>query len=446
MPPGERRFNRRHALGLVGLGAVATAGAAFAVAEYAGRRAGTPQAQAAHLLRRAGFAPSQAEVSAAVAAGIPATIDTLVAPQKVDDAALEAALAAQSFDFTRAADLRRWWLTRMATTRRPLLEKMTFFWHGLLTSSVTKAGKGDLLYVQNQFLRAHALGGLRDLLVGISQDGAMLRWLDGTGSHKAHPNENYAREFMELFTMGVGNYTQADVTAAARAFTGWAVNPQEQVIFRPLAHDTGTKTFLGHTGNLGLTDVVDIVLAHPATPRYLAGRLWSFFAYPNPSDADLAPVMEAYRTTNGNIAAMVGAVLRSPAFASARAYRALVKSPTELIAGFARQLGLPVTAVEAEAGTAMGQALFDPPNVAGWPGGAAWISTGSWLSRMHYLLTRSRPAAAGAPASVDALLALMVDGDLAPDARNAITAHAGAGPASGDLVFLAAATPEYQLA
>lgn len=443
MPAPLRRFNRRHAIGLAGLGAAAAAGAAVAVAELGGP---TRQAQVAHLLRRAGFAPSQAELTAAVQAGIPASIDTLLAPQKVDDAALETALAGQSFDFTKVADLRRWWLTRMAMTKRPLVEKMTFFWHGLLTSSVAKAGKGDLLYVQNQFLRANALGSLRGLLVGISKDGAMLRWLDGTGSNKAHPNENYAREFMELFTMGVGNYTQADVTAAARAFTGWAVNAQDQVVFRPQAHDAATKTFLGHTGNFGLTDVVDIVLAHPATPKYLAGRLWSFFAYPNPSDADLAPVMDAYRTSNGNIAAMVGAILRSPGFSSPKAYRALVKSPTELIAGFTRQFSLAPAAVETNGGEAMGQALFDPPNVAGWPGGAAWISTGSWLGRMHYLLGRSRAAAAGAPGSLDGLLALMVDGALAPDAHAAIAAHASAGPPAGDLVFLTAATPEYQLA
>ncbi|GAC1374102.1 MAG: hypothetical protein NVSMB32_17400 [Actinomycetota bacterium] len=358
--PPERRLNRRQLLGLAGLGGVvAAAGTAYLV-EHPAAAHPAPRAQAAHLLRRAGFAPSQAELTAAMARGLSRTIDDLVHPERVDDSALDAALAGHSFDFTKVADLRRWWLTRMALSRRPLVEKMTFFWHGLLTSSIDKAGKGALMYVQHPFLRSHALGTLGDLMTGISRDGAMLRWLDGTGSNKAHPNENYAREFMELFTMGVGNYTQADVTAAARAFTGWVVDQQGQVSFRPPAHDDGVKTFLGHTGKFGLNDIVSIVLAHPATPRYLAGRLWSFFAYPNPSDADLAPVVEAYSKTHGNIAAMLEAVLRSPGFAGPTAYRALVKSPTELIAGLARQLSIPVDALAGYAGQGMGHATSGP--------------------------------------------------------------------------------------
>ena len=159
----------------------------------------------------------------------------------------------------------------MTATRRPLAEKMTLFWHGLLTSSYRKTGKPpvgtQLMATQNRFLRDHALGSFRDLLVGITKDGAMLHWLDGTGSNKAHPNENYARELMELFTMGAGNYTETDVREAARALTGWYVDATGTVGFRPRAHDDGNKTFLGHTGNLGVDEVVDIILANPATPQ-----------------------------------------------------------------------------------------------------------------------------------------------------------------------------------
>lgn len=381
--------------------------------------------------------------------GLDHTINTLLHPESVLDVQLDATLAAGTFDFTKLPDLRRWWLTRMVLTKRPLLEKMTLFWHGLLTSSYSASARTNLMYVQNEFLRTHALGSLSDLLVGITTDGAMLKWLDGTGSGKAHPNENYARELMELFTMGVGNYTEADVRAGARALTGWVVDKQNQVVFRPQAHDDSVKTYLGHTGNFGVKDVISIILDNPATPRYLAGRMWSFFVYPDPTDAELATVITAYRQSKGNIRSMMEAVLRSPAFSSPKAYRALVKSPVELIAGFARQMGHPIDAATAAAGDAMGQGLLDPPNVAGWPPGAAWLSTGSWMARMRYLLARSHglPGTAlpsGRPqAVVDHLLTRMIDGSVTPGARQALIDHGGT-PA--ELAFLVAATPEYQLA
>lgn len=461
--PPHRRLDRRGALGLAGLGALAAAaGVTYRLVEDSSK----PAPDADHVLRRTGFAPAPAELAAAVAAGGPRTIDVALHPEKVDDSALEATLSAGTFDFTRIPDVRRWWLTRMALTKRPLVEKMTLFWHGLLTSSYRKAGRGDLMYVQNQLLRTHALGSLKDLFTGISQDGAMLRWLDGTGSNKLDPNENYAREFMELFTMGVGNYTEEDVRAGARALTGFAVTKAGQVVYRPRAHDDGMKTFLGRTGNFGLTDVVDIVLAHPATPRHIAGKMWEFFVYPGPSESDLAPVIDAFHTTQGSIRAMMAAILTSPAFSSPKAYRALVKSPTELIAGLHRQFSLPVDAAAGELGETMGQGLFDPPNVAGWPGDGAWISTGSWMARMRYLLYRAHQPATGrlvaaavepagtTPAGIlDALLGLMVDNNVSPDARSAIAGHLV--PAGGsavpettaaELMFLVAATPEYQLA
>lgn len=455
------RISRRQLFGLVGAGAAA-AGATYAALEPpGGLPPSAPRVQAAHLLRRAGFAPSAAELAAATSAGTAKTLDQLLHPESVDDSALESALARQAFDFTKIPDVRRWWLTRMALTRRPLVEKMTLFWHGLLTSSYLKAGPGDLMYVQNQFLRANALGSLNGLLVGISKDGAMLRWLDGSGSNSAHPNENYARELMELFTMGVGHYGQDDVVAAARALTGWVVDKNDVVGFHPKAFDGGAKTFLGQTGPWGMPDVVRIILANPATPQYLARRMWEFFAYPDPSDGDLAPVVAAYRQTNGSVRAMLQAIFTAPGFSSPKAYRALVKSPTELIAGLARQLGLPVGPLEGAAGDSTGQALFDPPNVAGWPPGAAWMSTGQWMARARYLHARSsQPASIASVAAVagtstpeagqvDALLALMVDGDLAPDARTAILSHVSSLPrraGAAQSLFLVAASPEYQLA
>ncbi|MFY9614598.1 MAG: DUF1800 domain-containing protein [Candidatus Dormiibacterota bacterium] len=466
--PGIRRRS------LLGAAGVASAGGAIGLGFWLRERAAsgmtTDRQKATHLLRRAGFAPSPAEVDAAMHAGLSATTDSLLHPERVDDGKVEASLAAAKLDLTNVAQLRQWWLTRMVETRRPLQEKMTLFWHGVLTSSYRKQGQAkDLVHVQNDFLRGHALGNLRDVLIGITKDGMMLRWLDGTGSSKVHPNENYARELMELFTMGVGNYTEADVREGARALTGWAVAQDGSVRFNARAHDDGSKTFLGKTGNLGVDEVIDAIMAQPATPKYIARRMWEFFAYAAPSDGDIQPIVDAYNQTHGDIRAMMGALLASPAFFSDKAYRALVKSPAELVAGLNRQLGLPVSRAQAGAGEGMGQALFDPPSVAGWPGGAAWLSTGSWMARMRYLLTLSGDAQAAMgraaadagvktpEAAVSHMADVMLEGSLTDGARQAIVDHAaaivkdlGGGPLSpqavADAVFLLAATPEYQLA
>jgi uncharacterized protein (DUF1800 family) len=471
--PRPRRppVTRRSALGAAGIAGLGGAvGVGFWLRQQASAGITTDRQKVSHLLRRAGFAASAAEVESAIKQGVAATTDSLLHPERVDDGALDAGLATAHLDLTNVVKLRQWWLTRMVQTRRPLLEKTTLFWHGLLTSSYKKQGKSkDLAHVQNEFLRAHALGSLRDLLIGITKDGLMLRWLDGTGSSKAHPNENYARELMELFTMGVGNYTENDVREGARALTGWAVAEDGTVRFNPRAHDDGSKTFLGRSGNLGVEEVVDAILASPATPRHLSTRMWEFFAYPGPSDADLQPLVDAYSRTHGDIRAMLTALLTSPAFFSDKAYRALVKSPTELVVGLDRQLGIGVTRAQADAGEAMGQALFDPSNVAGWPGGAAWLSTGTWMARVRYLLTlaSSQSAevadavhAAGAATLDDAvghLVDAMVDGVITGGAHSALLDHAatigkdlGGGSMSpaalADVAFILAATPEYQLA
>jgi uncharacterized protein (DUF1800 family) len=416
--------------------------------------------RAAHLLRRAGFSPTAAEVDTAVKAGTAVTTDLLLHPERVDDSALESRLAADAFDLARIDQLRSWWLVRMTATRRPLAEKMTLFWHGILTSSYRKQGRTyDLMATQNQFLRRNALGNLRDLLVGISKDGAMLKWLDGTGSTRKNPNENYARELMELFTMGVGNYTETDVRELARAMTGWYVDSNGTVAFRPAAHDSGTKTFLGHTGDLGLEEAIAIILAHPATPKHLATRMWEFFVYPGPSAGDIKPLVDAYQQSRHDIRAMMAALLGSPQFYSNRAYRALVKSPTELGVGVARQFGVKLDAADLPAIEAMGQALFDPPNVAGWAGGADWLSTGAWMARMRWLLSTSHKdgaslqtlASATRPEdAVDRAVRAMLDGNSSDGARQAIVDHLHASgtqaPAwASDLFFLVAATPEYQL-
>jgi uncharacterized protein (DUF1800 family) len=465
--PGMRRRDLLGAGSVAGLGSALGLGYWVREQQRQGQATKTSQ-RVGHLLRRAGFGPTAAEIEAATRAGLASTTEDLLHPERQGDSVLESKLGLAALDLTKVQQLRQWWLLRMALTRRPLLEKMTLFWHGLLTSSFRKAGKTyNLMSIQNQFLREHALGNLRDILIGISKDGMMLKWLDGTANNKVHPNENYARELMELFTMGAGNYTETDVREAARALTGWFVEQDGTVSFRQRAHDDGNKTFLGHTGNLGVDEVVDIILAHPATPRHLATRLWEFFVYPGPSDADLKPLTDAYHSSKYDIRAMVEAIFQSPAFYSQKAYRGVVKSPTELIVGTNRQFGLDVGPQLANAGESMGQALFDPPSVAGWPGGASWLSTGSWMARIRFLLLIStahqvtlvsamRSAGVTDPdAAVDHMVSVMLDGNLTPAAHQAIKDHVAvaglvgssmSGKALSDALFLVASTPEYQLA
>jgi uncharacterized protein (DUF1800 family) len=282
----------------------------------------------------------------------------------------------------------------MSLTQRPLEEKMTLFWHGVLTSSFAKIGKSvnlPLMIQQNTLLRTHAMGRFDDLVRAVSTDPAMLYWLDGHYNTGARPNENYSRELMELFTMGIGNYTQDDVHYGAKALSGWIVR-NGQGVFEQKRFYQGTITYLNHTGHLGLDDVVSIVCAHPATAQRLARLLWSFFVYDSPSQSDVQPLVDAYHQSNHQVSAMVKVMLNSSAFFSEKAFRARVKSPSEFVVGAVRAVGLtptiPVLSVMAQATTTMGQTVFDPPNVAGWPGNTmstAWLSTQSWISRINFV-------------------------------------------------------------
>jgi uncharacterized protein (DUF1800 family) len=459
-------------------------GSAISVSELAGA------GQMLHLLRRAGFGARPSELGAYLQLGVSGAIERLLNPAAVADD-LDTHLAALNLDFTKVTDLQRWFLLRMLYSQRPLEEKMTLFWHGLLTSGYRKLGKAvnhPLMIQQNQLLRTHAFGRFDDLIRAVSTDPAMMHWLDLLTSTAAAPNENYARELMELFTMGIGNYTQDDVVAGAHALTGWVVRGT-QGVFVPRRHDNGTKTYLGDTGNLGLDDVVRLVCAHPATGPHLALRLWTFFAYEQPSTSDLQPLVDAYEHQDHNIGAMMRALLTSPAFFSAQAYRARIKSPVEFVVGALRALELPTDAQRLPAAlTLMGQSLFDPPNVAGWDGdkaSAAWMATGAWMTRLNVvnaLVAAAGSAAGGTQAGgsvlqrlidqhqlaapqdlVDYFVALLLDDQLTGDRRAAITDylaqsggaagpaltfHAGArAPAAAvrGALYLVMSLPEYQL-
>lgn len=365
------------------------------------------ETQIGHLLRKAGFGATQADLNTYRSLGFSGAVDQLLNYQQVSESDTENRLNALNLNLNSPIDQQRWWLLRMAWTQRPLLEKMTLFWHGVLTSSFRKVG-GKNAYVrminQNNFLRAHAFDTFDTILLGITADPAMLFYLDLTKSTKAHPNENYARELMELFTLGLGNYTQQDVYMGAAALTGWHARGLTSQYY-PNDHSNLTKTYLGHTGNLDYKDVVNILANHPATPWFISRKLFTFFVYENPSVDDLKPLVASYTQSGHNMGAVMRTLLLSPQFSSSQAYRSRVKSPVEFTVGAYRQLGLTDNGMSLPGiATLMGQTIFDPPNVAGWPGdkvSSLWLNSGTWMTRLNYvdlLLVRGSNARNTTPA------------------------------------------------
>ena len=366
--------------------------------------------QMGHLLRRAGFGASPDELSTYRDLGYSGAVDRLINYQQVSEDNTENRLKALNLNLAKPLDQQRWWLLRMAWTQRPLLEKMTLFWHGVLVSSYHKVGGARAygrIMVQNQFLRDHAFDTYDNMLLGITSDPAMLYYLDLTKSTKQSPNENYARELMELFTLGLGHYTQQDVFEGAAALTGWHVKGLTS-FYSSSDHNDLTKTYLGQKGNLDYKDVVRILANHPATPWFISRKLFTFFVYENPSNDDLKPLVDTYVQSGHNMGEVMRTLLLSPQFASTKAYRSRIKSPVEYIVGPYRSLniqgsgdGLPTYSL------LMGQTLFDPPNVAGWPGdkvSALWLNSGTWMTRLNYidiLLSRGVFTRQGQPAPLD---------------------------------------------
>jgi uncharacterized protein (DUF1800 family) len=459
----------------------------------------------AHLLRRAGFGYSQAQLDGYAALGLNGAIDRLLNYESVSNAAMEQRLAALNLNLYNGNDFQRWWLLRMIYTERPLEEKITLFWHGLLVSGTGKVGitqpKADappdapkpLHHMLNQyaFFQQNALSDFGTLLKGISRDPAMVLYLDNNTNRKGKPNENYARELMELFSLGQfspdgsPNYTEQDVREAARAFTGWGLNQQQQFAFNAGQHDAGAKTIFGKTANFNGDDVIDLIIAHPSSAYYLAKRLWEYFAYDAPSYEVLRPVIDTFRSTNGSVREMLRTIFTHPAFYSELAYRAKAKSPAEYVAGMSRALELQTNALNVQSSLQrMGQRLFDPPNVAGWPGGAQWFNTTTWLERVNQLnrvLTgRNASDANTKPVDlfgmvtrnkldspekvVDHFLKLFVDGQVRPQQRDTLVAYLKDGnlwPKPGvamkaadpildrkirGMVYLVMAMPEFHLA
>lgn len=274
------------------------------------------------------------------------------------------------------------WVARMGQGQGVLREKMTLFWHNHFAC---RSKMATFIQQQNNTLRTHALGKFEDLLMAISKDAAMLQFLNNQQNRKKSPNENFAREVMELFTLGRGNYTEIDIKEAARAFTGWGFNLQGEFVFRPLFHDDGTKTLFGKSGNFQGEDVIDMLLSNPQTARFISRKLYHYFVNERINEEHVADMAKRFFRSDYDIADLMEYVFTSDWFYDSANRGSQIKSPVELLAGMQRTLHMdfadktPVLYTQ----KVLGQMLFNPPNVAGWPGGKSWIDSSSLLTRMQ---------------------------------------------------------------
>ena len=309
-------------------------------------------------------------------------------PRRLRTMTPEERMAAQRELVQRAFELQSWWLAEMLITPSPLTERMTLFWHNHFVSSQQKVRSPQLMYGQNELFRRHALGNFGELLHAVARDPAMVIYLDSASNRKGQPNENFAREVMELFTLGEGNYEERDIKDVARAFTGWGINLDTgEFLFRRPAHDDGVKTVLGRTANLDGDAVLEILLEQPQAAEFLAGKLWREFVSPHPDPTQVKRIARVFRDSSYDIRAAVRAILVSDAFYALQYRATLIKSPVDLVVGTLRQFKFKTGEAMPFVFTAnrLGQALFAPPNVKGWPGGEAWINASRLLARKAFL-------------------------------------------------------------
>ena len=441
--------------------AASAAGAAGAWASPLTTSAGL----AAHLLRRATFGYTAAELDAAASMSYPDLVDRVIS-QRAEPLPPVA-------EATNHEAVVRAWYEHMATTPAQFPERMTLFWHGLLTSDYRKAARLPFVLQQNALYRSAGRSDFRALINAVSYDPLMIRYLDLEQSTAAAPNENYSRELMELFTLGVGNYSESDVREGARAFSGIrtvlvdsngrrlqppklkgstpasyaqalnqliAQGASFKGVVAPAQHDAGVKTFLGHTGNIDPAQAVDIVLSQPACAPHIARRALVQFCTPEPSTALVDSVATQFRKSNYDIKTLMRAIFTNEAFTSPDAYRSLVRGPAEYMVATMRALSRPsLAAMCVQAGAAMDQILYDMPTVAGWPSNQAWVSSGAWLARLNF--------AAGVVASESsfsdpvAAIHTQLDGVVGPDTASVFNASSS----DGDRWYALLASPEFQL-
>jgi uncharacterized protein (DUF1800 family) len=429
-------------------------------------------AKVAHLHRRAGFGATRADLTRDLKDGPEPSVDRYLRPRTLtaDEQSVLDSLRQGVLDSGDADRLKAWWLYRMLYDPAPLREKLTLFWHGHFATSNRKVNRISLMLAQNELFRKHALGPFSDLVSAVVGDGAMLIWLDGAGSKKEKPNENFGREFLELFTLGVGNYTEKDIREAARSFTGWSVE-KGSGSFKEAAHDNGEKTFLKQTGAWKSSDVIRITLEQPACAEFLCRKLYRFFVREDadPTPELLRPLAEELRSHDYDIGHVVGVILRSRHFYDPAVIRQRVKSPMEFSAGLLRMLEVPRADVRllalVLACERQGQDLFNPPNVKGWDGGKTWLNSTTMLERGNWCndvvwgnadfglkvydpLAWAKRYGVAPEKSAEELVELLLQGDVGPRARDTILGAGRAGTADGlrKAVQLIVHCPEYQLA
>jgi uncharacterized protein (DUF1800 family) len=405
-----------------------------------------------HLLLRTGFAPSAADIAPYVGLSRGEAVDRVLATGRSvaltplpDWTAVapptRAERAAWTPDQRRDADklrgqhydqLRAWWLREMLVTPSPLTERMTLFWHNHFTSGQDKVPEPQLMAAQNALLRREALGSFGTMLHAVAKDPAMLLYLDGASNRKGKPNENFAREVMELFTLGEGQYAQRDVSEAARAYTGWGVDPDTwQYVWRPEQHDGGEKTVLGHSGAFDGDAVLDILLAAPQTAHFVAAKLWVEFVSPTPDAAQLEAVAQPFRASGYDINSGLRALLLTSAFWDDENRGTLVSSPVEFIVGTIRRFDVSYgdTMPFARTAASLGENLFYPPNVKGWPGGIAWINSSTLLARKQFVEQLFRATETAQPKKAGAMMKTVAS--MVPPKASPTGPAMGLAPAAG---------------
>jgi uncharacterized protein (DUF1800 family) len=372
-------------------------------------------ATAAHLLNRAGFGGTPVEIERTRQKGLTAAVRDLVDvksdtanvpppawahPRNVRQQRMEIKAAKdrgenfqqkvrqiRMMEGDEIVDLRRWWLDRMLNGPAPLLEKMTLFWHGHFATSIQKVRDAYWMWLQNDTIRRNAFGNFGVLVKKISRDPAMMIYLDLQQSRQEHPNENWARELMELFTVGIGNYSEQDIRESARAFTGYRIDfTTQQFRFAPFQQDHRPKTFMNRNGNLNGDEIIDTLVSKPACAQFIGRKLWRFFVEDEPSSAVVDSVAATIRSHNFEMRPILRDIFTSAEFYSDRAMGSQIKSPVQYIVQTSKLLDAPSPAPIAaqNAMRQMGQILFAPPNVKGWDGGKAWISTSTLLFRYNF--------------------------------------------------------------
>jgi uncharacterized protein (DUF1800 family) len=361
----------------------------------------------AHLLRRAGFGPTPQQLDRYVALGYSGAVQALVdsAPEAPDAIAppvltvvatgeietIEERKARGQLRRQQRLALTQWWLERMVAADNPLTEKMTFFWHGLFATSIDKVNEAALMLTQNDMFRKNGLGKFEPLVQAVAKDPAMMIWLDSNQNRKGSPNENFARELMELFTIGIGSYSDADVKEAARAFTGWRTNRRTGVYsFAAGQADRAPKSILGRTVSTG-EEVLSLLATHPAAAKFIAAKLWFKFAAPTTLDSPVVnDLSSVFSSTGGDMRAVMKALFLHAEFVSTPVRQGLVKQPVEYLVGSLRAAGLRPADLEISGPNLyntlgdLNQVPFDPPSVGGWPGNGYWISTATAMARLRF--------------------------------------------------------------